>query len=364
MTAQPTRLKNPLFTKGEYANDKGRLYFYDNAKFLLIFFVVFAHAISPYKESQPEYMVLWAMMNTLHMPCLIFISGFFAKNYLTGSSGIKVQRPFTYIILYLAAQFAVTLFEIVVLKRDVAWSLFQARSSLWFLQCLIGWYILLPVLDKFKPSYVLAGSFFFGLLIGYDSKVADLASLSRMFVHLPFFMAGYYCTEERISKLFTLRRRLIAALFIVVTAILCFVFVDHIQTAIITCNRSYGSIRAIFAMPVYTRWTARALFYLVAAGLSVSFLALTPRCKTFYTRFGSRTLQVYILHRFLYLAYLQYGWWKPFDTFWGRIAIGAIALALTLLLSLKVFAIPFEALQNIKIPKALLKLQPPVRKES
>jgi len=356
MARSATRLKNPLFTAGEYCSESGRLYFYDNAKFVLIFFVVFAHAISPLKSEHPIYMLLWSMCNTLHMPCLIFISGYFAKSYISQANGIKVQRPFTYIILYLAAQATVTLFEIVVLKNDIAISIFQARSSLWFLQCLIGWYIILPVLDKFNPLYVLIGAFLFGLVIGYDSKVGDLASLSRMFVHLPFFMAGYYCTEDNIRKLFSTKVRLAGIAFILLSAVLCFVFIDHIETAVITCNRSYGSIDSIFDLPVFARWIARAIFYFFAAGLVISFISLTPRCKTIYTKLGARTLQVYILHRFLYLAYTEYGWWKPFEpTFWGRFSIGLIALAVTFILSLKIFAIPFDALQSIRIPKFLLK---------
>jgi fucose 4-O-acetylase-like acetyltransferase len=350
------KLNNPLFTKGEYTSESGRLYFYDNAKFVLIFLVVFAHAISPLKTDHPVYMLLWSMCNTLHMPCMIFISGFFAKNYIHGVNGIKVQRPFTYIILYLVAQFAVTMFEILVLKNDIALSIFQARSSLWFLQCLIGWYVILPLLDKFGPKYVMAGAFLFGLIIGYDSKVGDLASLSRMFVHLPFFMAGYYCTEKNITKLFCRKIRIAGIIFILLTAVLCFVFIDKIETAVITCNRSYGSIDSVFALPVYTRWIVRAVFYFFAAGLILSFLSLTPRCKTIYTKFGSRTLQVYILHRFLYLSYSQYGWWKPLEaTFWTRASVALIALALTFILSLKVFEIPFDALQKIKIPKFILK---------
>lgn len=356
MAEAVTRLKNPLFKTGEYCSESGRLYFYDNAKFVLIFLVVFAHAISPLKTDHPIYMLLWSMANTLHMPCLIFISGYFAKSYISGVNGIKVQRPFTYIILYLTAQAAVTFFEIFVLKNDVGISIFQARSSLWFLQCLIGWYIILPILDKFNPVYVLTGAFLFGLIIGYDSKVGDLAALSRMIVHLPFFMAGYYCTEDNIRKLFCLKVRLAGIAFIILTAVLCFVFIDYIETAIITCNRSYGSIDSIFELPVFSRWIARAIFYFFAAGLAISFLSLTPRFKTFYTKLGARTLQVYILHRFLYLAYTEYGWWKPLEvTFWSRISVAFIALALTYILSLKVFAIPFDALQNIKIPKFLLK---------
>lgn len=354
--AEPVnKLKNPLLKHGEYCDEKGRLYFYDNAKFVLIFLVVFGHAISVFRSEHPNYMVLWAVINTLHMPCFIFVSGFFAKRYLKGPNGINVQRVFSYVLLYLSAQLAVTLFERLVLHANFTISIFQARSSLWFLQCLVGWFILLPIVDKFNPKYVLAGAVLFGLIIGYDSKVGDLAALSRMFVHFPFFMAGYYFTEINIKKLFTKKARILAVFFIAATVGLCYVFLKYIQPDLITCNNSYVSIEGIKDLPVYIRFVGRAIFYFFAAGLGLSFLALTPRFKTFYTRFGARTLQVYILHRFIFLAYSQYEWFKPFDTFWGRIAMLFISIAITFILSLKIFAIPFEVLQNIKIPKFALK---------
>ncbi len=95
----------PVLDK-RYADAQGRLYFYDNAKFILIFLVVLGHAISPFKSNGPGhefFYFLWRIINALHMPCLIFISGFFAKKYIRPDGSINVQRPFTYIIYYLVA---------------------------------------------------------------------------------------------------------------------------------------------------------------------------------------------------------------------------------------------------------------------
>jgi len=355
MTTQPKRLKNPFFTPNEYSSASGRLYFYDNAKFILIFLVVMGHAISAMKDKHPIYFVIWSVTNSLHMPCLIFISGFFAKNYIS-AKGLKIQRPFTYFVLYAVSQAAFTLYEIFILKNDVVVSIFQARQALWFLQCLVGWYILLPLIDKFNPKYVIIGAFVFGLIIGYDSKVGDLAALSRMFVHLPFFIAGYYCTEETIRKLFNWKVRLAGVVIIIFTFIICYIFIKEIDTKIITCNMPYSRTNLASVLPIYIWWFARAMFYLFAVGLIVSFLSLTPRCKTFYTKFGSRTLQVYILHKFLHYASEEFGWWKALEpTFFGRLSIVLIALVVTFILSLRVFEFPFEALQKIKIPKLLLK---------
>ncbi len=341
---------NPSLTKDE----KGREFYFDNAKFILIVFVVLAHAISPYKAYSENYLTLWNVINTLHMPCLIFISGFFAKRYLGGSAGIKVQRPFTYLVLYVFSQLAVSLFEAFVLKDNILPSFFQARSSLWFLQCLIAWYFLLPVVAKFKTRWAFPFFVIIGLVINYDEFAGNVAAISRVFVHFPFFLAGYYVSSDRFMKFVKHKFvRIIAVPAIVDIVFLFYTFRDYIPSKLITCNYSYKSIPVVSDMPTGLFWLSRLLFYIAAAILIVSFMALVPRGKTFFSRFGSRTLQVYILHRFLYLAELQYKWWLPLNTVNGRLLMCLIAVIGTFILSMKFLSYPFVGLQSIKIQKLL-----------
>ena len=58
-------------------------------------------------------------------------------------------------------------------------------------------------------------------------------------------------------------------------------------------------------------------------------------------------------NRFVYLAELEYNWHEYFATGWGIAAIFGIALAMTVLFSLKPFTIPFDALQKIKVNRLL-----------
>lgn len=336
----------------KFRDSKGRLYFYDNAKFILIFFVVLAHFLSPFKaENGNEHIyVIWKLINTLHMPCLIFISGFFAKRYIQPGGGLKVQRTFSYFMLYLAAQIAITLFEIFALDNSVRFSILSARSSLWFLQCLGIWYLVLPFFEKFKPVVLLISAVVVGLVIGYDNSAFNILAISRVFVHFPFFFAGYFCTPKLIEKLFTKTARIIAVVFIAISVVVFALWSKYLPDGIITCNYPYSEIAALEDFPVYLSWVFRASFYLFAFGLGASFLAIVPRRKTVFTLFGSRTLQVYILHRFLYMPWTELGWWETFSTAaYGKTIVAVASLALTIVLSLKPFSYPFTALQNIKI---------------
>lgn len=352
-------LRNPLWHKGEYYDEKGRNYFFDNAKFILIFLVVLAHALSPLqagnsagREMHNEVILyLWRVINTMHMPCLIFISGYFAKRYIRNGV-INVQRPVTYAILYLAAQLSVGAFEVLVLKNRISPSIFNARSSLWFLQCLFWWYLLLPILDRFKPKWVMLGVCLLGLFAGYDYSIGNFLAFSRMLVHMPFFMAGYYITPKMIEMLFTKRAKLLSIPALILPLIGLFLLQNQSINGVLECKYNFWEFDFEGISPLLW-WGVRAWFYASAVLLGFAFLVWVPRCWTCFTKFGARTLNVYILHRFLYLAEKEYGWWKPFNSPWGAVAMAGIALAITVIFSTRIFSYPFEWLQSIKVKKLL-----------
>lgn len=368
-----------LTPANRFCDEKGRLYYFDNAKFLLIVLVVIAHALSPLKTDNGAVHVIWKLINCMHMPTFIFISGFFAKGYLQKSGRLKAQRTFTYISLFLFSQLFVSLFEYFVLDHKVGFSLLSARSSLWFLQCLLVWYLVLPFFAQFKGPVVLVAAVITGLVIGYDPTALNVLAISRVIVHFPFFMAGYFCTPEVFNKLRTLPFRIIGLVFLGLSIFLFAYFGKYIGDGLFTCNVPYASLVWAKDLPLLLRWLPRFLFYVFALGLGAGFLAWVPRAKTFFTRFGPRTLQVYILHRFLYLAWLDYEWWTldwlknlllglfadktvpawiTADWLTNGTApwlVAVLALILTFVLSLRVFQYPFDLIQKINITKALKK---------
>ena len=187
-------LKNVTgYGTNNYTDDKGREYYFDNAKFILILLVVVAHATSPLKVLGPGMKTFWTFVNAFHMPALIFISGYFAKGYIRDDGTVKIKRLVNYVVYYIAAQIAVTLFEIFVLgETGISKSLFNPRTSLWYLMCLIWWFVLLPYVDKIKPVYVLVGGVLLSFIVGYDSSATNYLSFCRVINHFPIFMMGYY----------------------------------------------------------------------------------------------------------------------------------------------------------------------------
>lgn len=335
-----------------YADERGREFYFDNAKFILITLVVLAHAISPLKGYFKEVETLWTVINSLHMPCLIFISGYFAKSYIKDGV-VKTQRLVTYVVYYLASQIAVSLFEYFVLGDvKISKSFLWPRSSLWYLACLCWWFLVLPYISRLKPPYVLMTAFICALIIGYDTKSGNIMSISRAVNHFPFFLIGYYFKKDWLYKFRNIWTQIAAVLIIAGIAIWTHLNLDMIPSRIITSNYNYyeSQLQVLNTKP--TMFLNRLIFYIIAIVLCACFMLLVPRGKAFFTRWGSRTLQVYILHRFLYLSELKYKWYEPFvSSKKGYLVLVLIAIAVTIILSLKPFEYPFKLLGKIKLTR-------------
>lgn len=351
-------MDNLFWNKNFLVDEKGRSFHFDNAKFLLIFFVVLAHLFGDLRGSDVAAVSifstgLWSYLNTFHMAAFIFISGYFAKNFM--KKGFSVQKPFGYFFIYLAAQIVFIVCEKYIWSSPdkIAWTIFKAQGSLWFMQCMVIWYLLIPMLDQFKPKYIISGALLLGLIIGYDIRVNDYLSFSRVLVHLPFFMAGYYTDAKLIERL--KNKKIIAVSWFVLIAVFAvdILIGKKMPNNLLRCNTPYNDC-GFDILPKPLWWVGRLAFYVVTFLLIASFLAVVPKFKTFFSKWGSRTLAVYLLHRLFFRSYEALGWYKYFNgSVWGMVAVFFISLALVILLSLKPFSIPFSYLQNISIKKAL-----------
>lgn len=331
---------------------KERIWYFDNCKFVLIVLVVLAHAISPLRSKYKAIYNIWYIINMFHMPALIFISGYFSKSYIKNKQP-NIQKPFTYLLLYIVSQIAVSLFEIYVLKLDIKGSIIFARSSLWYLQGLFLYYIILPYVVNINKKVVVICSFLFGILIGYDQRAGTLLNVMRGFVHFPIFMLGYYLNENFFNfiKKKKVKIPLIIASLILIL-IICIVRI--IPDNIIVCSYNYYDVKGM-QLPIYLAWVYRIGFYFTSIIFGLTFFAIMPKKKNIFSVLGARTLQVYILHRFLYLAETQYNWAEYFDSPKRAVALIILTIIIAIVLSQKIFTYPFTLIQKIKINKLLEK---------
>src|SRR5699024_2140622 len=169
--------------------------YFDNAKLVLIFFVVFGHLIQPYIAEingvQPMYM--WNY--TFSMPAFIFTAGFFAKG--AGNMAYIIKLAKKMLLPYLCFQIIYHLYYIFIGKSVWGINLFKPEWSLWFLMSLFSWHMMLIFYRKIPPIYGISLAVLVGVLVGYIDDIGQYFSLSRTFVFFPFFLTGYWLTMDK-----------------------------------------------------------------------------------------------------------------------------------------------------------------------
>lgn len=300
--------------------------FFDNAKLLLIFLVVFGHMIQPFVEDSPKLNTLYMWVYTFHMPAFIFLSGFFAKG--SGNKEYIIKLVKKLLVPYLIFQLIYTCYYFFIGKEDFAVDLFYPHWSLWFLFSLFCWHILLFWFKKMPPILSLAIAVQIGILVGYFGQIGHAFSLSRTFVFFPFFLLGYWLTEKHLMWLKDKRVKIVSLIIMATVAVLIY-YAPDFNSGWLLASKSYSDL----GMPEYGGF-ARLLVYLTATTMAFSVLAWVPKKQFHITKLGARTLYVYLLHGF----FIQY--FRAVDLFkveniLDLLGIAIVSSAIVLLLSSK-----------------------------
>ncbi|MFS0782517.1 acyltransferase family protein [Bacillus sp. 1P06AnD] len=302
-----------------------RSYFFDNAKFILIFLVVLGHLLRTFIHDDDSIYALYKTIYTFHMPAFVLISGFFAKGIYR--KGYVFQLFKKLIIPYFIFQGAYSIYYYYLDKEPtIRLDPFEPHWSLWFLISLFFWNLLLLGFAKLKPVYGIPLSISLGLLIGYIDVASDYLSITRTFVFFPMFLIGFYLTKNDIQKLFLLRIRFIAILIFAMVIAGFYIFPD-IDYQWLLGSKPYSEMDATFNM------LTRFFFYLLSFIMIASFLSLVPRGRYFFTLLGERTLYVYLLHGFFIQFFREskiHEYVSSFNIYWSLIVV---ALMITLILS-------------------------------
>ncbi|MFC4558137.1 acyltransferase family protein [Virgibacillus kekensis] len=301
--------------------------YFDNAKLLLIFLVVFGHLIQPFTDGIAWVNTLYLWIYTFHMPAFIFLAGFFAR----GSGNKKYIWNLTKKLLfpYLVFQLLFTGYFFFIGKDDWATGIFYPHWSLWFLFSLFSWHLLLNLFKRIPGKYGVPLAMGIGLIIGYIGEIGHTFSLSRTFVFFPFFLLGYWLTQEHV--MFLKRKSVKIASIAIMSFVAAAIHIaPDIPTGWLLASKSYV---VLLDLPEYGI-IARALVYLTAIIMAASVLAWVPTTRGRLTDLGTRTLYVYLLHGF----FIQY--FRKADLFdvghpVDIIGLAVIAATIVLVLSSK-----------------------------
>jgi fucose 4-O-acetylase-like acetyltransferase len=276
------------------ASSSSRSLYLDNAKFILIFLVVFGHVISPLKGKDNVLFTMYSVIFLFHMPAFILISGYFSKGFKKKGHFIKSIKKV--LLPYLIFQVIYSVFYYwngneSYLKFD----LLQPHWTLWFLLSLFCWNLFLYVFAKLKwVGLIIAASI--GIGVGYFDHVGSFLSLSRTFVFFPYFLLGYLLEPEHIKLIKKVKFSTGIGFAVLLSTMLLFGALfpkDAVPWLLGDTSYAHMGVKEM------TDGLIRASQYLITAMVIYGFLALVPASGFKLTVIGERTLYVYLLHGFI-----------------------------------------------------------------
>jgi len=260
------------------------------------------------------------------MPAFIFLAGLYAKG--SGNRAYIINLAKKLLIPYLIFQLLYTGYYFFIGKNGWQTGIFYPHWSLWFLCSLFSWHILLAFFKRIPAmaSVILAVSV--GLIVGYFSEIGHTFSLSRTFVFFPFFLLGYWITEEQVMRLKHKSVKFASLIVLFVVGVVIY-FAPDLNSGWLLASKSYGDL----GMPAFGG-LARLLVYATSALMAMSIFAWIPQKNSRLTHLGERTLYVYLLHGFI-IQLLRELDILQVTGFIGVIGIAIFSAVIVLLLSTK-----------------------------
>ncbi len=310
---------------------KKRDSYFDNAKFILIFLVVFGHIIQSFISKDPYILSLYKTIYTFHMPAFILISGFFAKGIQKPGYVAKLAKKL--ILPYILFQIIYSFFYYYINDHSTfTLDPLSPHWSLWFLISLFCWNILLYLFIKkwnLGPIPGMAVAIVFGILVGFFNDAASILSIIRTFVFFPMFLLGYYLKKEHFVAIKRTKARFWGiGLFLIMFGCMLY-FPNEIDDSWLLGSKSYDEMD----LSTFNAVMIRMGLYVVNILMVMTFFALVPRKSYFFTSWGPNTLYVYLLHGFIIRTFRASSLPDNINPTSSLILIIAIAFGLTLLLA-------------------------------
>ncbi|WP_163652383.1 acyltransferase family protein [Listeria sp. PSOL-1] len=324
---------------------KERDYYFDNAKFILIFFVVFGHLMETFVADYTSVHILYLSIYTFHMPTFILISGFFAKGFRKPGYLRKTIKKL--ILPYIFFQLIYSIFYYFLLNEaHLSVKMLDPEWSLWFLISLVFWNVMLLAFAKLKPIIAILIAILIGLTAGYFNEIDGFLSLSRTFVFFPFFLVGFFLTTEH----FKLAKQNKAKIIGGIIAILIVAFL--IANPSLNADWFFGS--KPYTDFVAVKWFGlfiRIIVYMVSFAAMIAFFTFVPKRKLFFTKWGENTLYVYLLHGFFIKAFREGMTANTDYTAQTFVLLLAVSFGLTVLLSSRLITTFLQPVIELRISK-------------
>ena len=317
--------------------ERNRVMIWDNYKFCLILTVVLGHIVQYYlNSSTAKSMMLFILL--FHMPAFMFITGLFSKNLVNNK---RYDKAFAFFGIYIITKVLIYVSQLICGMKP-KFSLLTEAGVPWFAFSLMIFYFVTMILSRFRKSYVLLVSLLLACFVGYDSSVGDYLVLARTITFYPYFYLGYCLQQDDVIK-FAKRKsiQLLSGIVLIVTVVACLLYLNDIWWLSSVLYMPYSGLQ----QPALGA-ALRLIRYVIGLVITFAFVSVIPNIQLPIMKWGSRTIQVFVLHRpFIYL-------WFGFEVFPNQskwISVFVFGTILTIVLSTKWLEKPFRWLLNPRL---------------
>ena len=269
---------------------KERLFLLDNIKGILIFLVVFGHSLELYKNEHLIFHILYMFIYLFHIPAFVFISGYVSKNV----DKCRTTAFKSFFIPYILFNIIWSIITVIFTQDLSRFSFITPGWALWYLLSMFFWRIFLK--DLIKVRFIIPISFLIGLGAGIFGEFNSMLSLSRTLVFSPFFLLGYFTTEEHLlgfkkpTRFYSFVILSIAITFAAVVS-----YFEIIPVEFIYGSNSFDS----HTVPIWLGLVSRILLYIIGLFFIFALPNTVTNRPTFFSKIGRNTLSIYILHTYL-----------------------------------------------------------------
>lgn len=326
-----------------------RIYLFDNIKFFAILLVVIGHAINFLTSGSENWLEksLFITIYSVHMPIFIFISGLFVKP-MDKSTPFPKQRVIAYVLIGIAVRIIYSLLRLVLgLKPNYA--VFDMYDTFaWFMWAMAVFTVVVWLFREYNSKIFFVITLIVGCMAGYDKFLGDKLALMRIFVFLPFFVAGYLIKPEILVNLFS-KKWLKAVSVLVVVGFVALFFLNHdiypYLRPIFTGRNPYSVLKDYYNYGLVVRLAC----YVISAVFGLALMCLVPNRKLgFISTTGTKTLRIYFWHRMFLLAFEEFNVYSHIESITGETVATAvyilISVALTFVCALPLFSFPAKQL--------------------
>lgn len=296
---------------------------FDNMKFLLIVFVVLGHMCGNFFNTVDFAKSLYLFIYSFHMPALIFISGFFIKK---GIKDRNMNYLGKYIIIYFMIIIVNKLSEFLLGNFNGSVSLFSENGIQWFMMSLFFYFIFTILLSRYNKYAVLIILLCVGSLAGFDKGLGDNFSSARTITFYIYYYLGYSFSDIKLNQISDkLYMKILAGFnFILLFAVLFSKWgVDNF--GVLAGFLGGGSVYSANHMIIW-----RLISYIVGIVLILSLYILMPNRNLIISKFGQRTLNVYIFHLCLLSIYNKF----IFSRFTNNLSLFIVSVFVSILIAI------------------------------